>query len=75
MKTITDDPDGFFESGGWTFLDPESDADDDDDDDEEIDEQYKPSDVEGSDYESSDYSDESEYTEEDDESGMYSKFL
>lgn len=25
MKTITDDPEGFFESGGWTFLDPESD--------------------------------------------------
>lgn len=25
MKTITDDPKGFFESGGWTFLDPESD--------------------------------------------------
>jgi len=25
MKTITDDPAGFFESGGWTFLDPESD--------------------------------------------------
>jgi hypothetical protein len=21
MKTITDDPEGFFESGGWTFLD------------------------------------------------------
>lgn len=26
MKTITDDPKGFFESGGWTFLDPESDG-------------------------------------------------
>lgn len=25
MKTITDDPEGFFDSGGWTFLDPESD--------------------------------------------------
>nr|AAB80936.1 probable transcriptional regulator dre4 [Drosophila melanogaster] len=24
MKTITDDPEGFFEQGGWTFLDPES---------------------------------------------------
>jgi nucleosome binding factor SPN SPT16 subunit len=21
MKTITDDPEGFFESGGWNFLD------------------------------------------------------
>jgi nucleosome binding factor SPN SPT16 subunit len=25
MKTITDDPKGFVHSGGWTFLDPESD--------------------------------------------------
>ena len=40
MKTITDDPEGFFESGGWTFLDPESDeenAEEEDDDDEEDD--------------------------------------
>jgi nucleosome binding factor SPN SPT16 subunit len=26
MKTITDDLESFFESGGWTFLDPESDG-------------------------------------------------
>jgi len=26
MKTITDDPEGFFDNGGWTFLDPESDV-------------------------------------------------
>lgn len=24
MKTINDDPEGFFDSGGWSFLDPES---------------------------------------------------
>lgn len=42
MKTITDDPEGFFESGGWSFLDPESDAEEDDDDDEdEEDEEFK----------------------------------
>ena len=35
MKTITDDPEGFFESGGWTFLDPESDAEKEEVDDEE----------------------------------------
>lgn len=35
MKTITDDPDGFFENGGWTFLDPESDAENEEVDDEE----------------------------------------
>ena len=26
MKTINDDPQGFFDSGGWSFLDPESDV-------------------------------------------------
>lgn len=35
MKTITDDPDGFFESGGWTFLDPESDEEEGAAEDEE----------------------------------------
>ncbi|KAJ8377321.1 hypothetical protein AAFF_G00261700 [Aldrovandia affinis] len=27
MKTIVDDPEGFFEQGGWSFLDPESEGD------------------------------------------------
>ena len=26
MKTILDDPEGFFDNGGWSFLDPESDV-------------------------------------------------
>lgn len=26
MKTINDDPEGFFENGGWTFLDSGSDV-------------------------------------------------
>ena len=43
MKTIVDDPEGFFESGGWSFLDPESGSEDDDDEDEE-DEEFKMSD-------------------------------
>lgn len=38
MKTIMDDPEGFFESGGWNFLDPESESENDDDDDSEDDE-------------------------------------
>lgn len=48
MKAITDDPIGFFESGGWTFLDPESgsDAEGDDDGEEEEDEAYEPTDIE-----------------------------
>lgn len=41
MKTIVDDPDGFFESGEWNFLDPESgDEDEDDDDDADEDETF-----------------------------------
>lgn len=35
MKTITDDSEGFFESGGWTFLDPESDEEENVDDEED----------------------------------------
>ena len=44
MKTIIDDPEGFFESGGWSFLDPnsgsEAEGDEDDDLDSE-DEEFK----------------------------------
>jgi nucleosome binding factor SPN SPT16 subunit len=40
MKTITDDPEGFFENGGWTFLDPESDdegpAEDEEEEEDEV---------------------------------------
>lgn len=44
MKTITDDPEGFFDSGGWTFLDPESDAENEEDvedEEEEEDDAYE----------------------------------
>lgn len=41
MKTITDDPEGFFDSGGWTFLDPESDPEDVVDEEEEEESDYK----------------------------------
>nr|XP_054762654.1 FACT complex subunit SPT16-like [Lytechinus pictus] len=42
MKTIVDDPDGFFEGGGWSFLEPES-ENEQDDDDEEDDGAFEPS--------------------------------
>lgn len=46
MKTITDDPEGFFESGGWTFLDPESDDEKaEEEESEDEDEAYQPSDA------------------------------
>ncbi|CAH1779538.1 unnamed protein product [Owenia fusiformis] len=42
MKTIVDDPEGFFDSGGWSFLDPESDAEVDEESEEDS---YAPSDL------------------------------
>ncbi|CAG9854847.1 unnamed protein product [Phyllotreta striolata] len=67
MKTITDDPEGFFESGGWTFLDPESDVEEaPDEESEDEDEVYEPTDVDGE--EGSEWSEEdSEYSEGDTE--------
>ncbi|PSN32699.1 hypothetical protein C0J52_20275 [Blattella germanica] len=63
MKTITDDPEGFFDSGGWTFLDPESDDENPEEvEEEEEDDAYEPTDIESE--ESDDDSDYSEYSEE-----------
>lgn len=61
MRRIKEDLDGFFEEGGWAFL--ESDAEDDagdDDDDEEEDEQYDPSEDETEEDEDEDASELSE---------------
>ncbi|ROT64052.1 putative FACT complex subunit spt16 isoform X2 [Penaeus vannamei] len=69
MKTIIDDPDGFFEQGGWSFLDPDSEdeADQEEEEDSEDDGAYNPTDEElGSEEESEDYSEgESEVSESD----------
>lgn len=69
MKTITDDPEGFFDNGGWSFLDPESESENEDDEDEE-DEEFNPSDdLSGTEEESSDdYSEESDWEEEEEDS-------
>jgi nucleosome binding factor SPN SPT16 subunit len=66
MKTITDDPEGFFENGGWNFLATDSDTEDkaaaeDDDISDEDDDAYAPTD---SDDEEGD-DDESDYSEDD----------
>lgn len=81
MKTITDDIEGFFDNGGWSFLDPESDEENAaEDESSEEDDAYEPTDAEseedsddGSEYDSealdeSDASGDSE-AEEDEESG------
>lgn len=74
MKTITDDPDGFFENGGWTFLDPESDGEGDNESMEsEEDDAYNPTDSEAggdSDEDSEDYSDD-DVTDDSEVSGEY----
>ena len=47
MKTINDDPEDFFETGGWTFLDPQSDQEEaGDDEEDEEDERYSPTETE-----------------------------
>lgn len=49
MKTITDDPEGFFEQGGWNFLEPEGEEEQkeiDDDISDEEDDAYDPSESE-----------------------------
>merc|ERR1712088_748028 len=73
MKTIVDDPEGFFESGGWSFLDPESDGEDDDDDDSDEDETFAMAESEddsGSEEDSDEeYSDDSNVSDEEGYSG------
>merc|ERR1719312_225688 len=66
MKTIVDDPEGFFESGGWSFLDPESEGEGEDDDSDDEDENFEMSGEEGSDYSDSedDYSEDSNLSDE-----------
>ncbi|XP_032592333.1 FACT complex subunit spt16 isoform X2 [Drosophila grimshawi] len=65
MKTITDDPEGFFEQGGWTFLDPESGSEDDNESAEsEEDEAYNPTDAESDDETDEDDSEYSEASED-----------
>ncbi|KAG8222217.1 hypothetical protein J437_LFUL001415 [Ladona fulva] len=65
MKTITEDAEGFFENGGWSFLDPESDDEkaegDDSDDESEGDDAYEPEEFDTD--ESDSDSDYSEYSE------------
>ncbi|XP_053955465.1 FACT complex subunit spt16 isoform X1 [Anastrepha ludens] len=64
MKTITDDPEGFFEQGGWTFLDADSGSEDENEEEEsEEDEAYEPTDIE-SDEESEEDSEYSEASED-----------
>ncbi|KAL7031961.1 hypothetical protein ACKWTF_007185 [Chironomus riparius] len=72
MKTITDDPVGFIETGGWTFLEPDSEGEDaaNDETEDEEDDAYEPTDSDAEEDEDSDseYSEVSEDVEEDESS-------
>ncbi|KAM9328866.1 LOW QUALITY PROTEIN: FACT complex subunit SPT16 [Gastrophryne carolinensis] len=74
MKTIVDDPEGFFEQGGWSFLEPEgegSDAEGRDSESEVEDETFNPSEDEEEEEEEDSDEDYSDETEE----SMYSESL
>lgn len=64
MKTIVDDPKHFFETGGWSFLDTQSDEEEVDEEMDEEDEHYEPSESE---FEESESDESDEYTEDDSE--------
>lgn len=79
MKTVNEDPTGFYEMGGWTYLQPdeagaadesedgsseyEPDEEDEEEEDEESEEEYEESEEEEEE-ESEEYSDESEESED-----------
>ncbi|CAI2738198.1 unnamed protein product [Dicrocoelium dendriticum] len=46
MKTILDNPEGFLEEGGWSFISPEEDTDEDEENTDVEDENYAPSESE-----------------------------
>ncbi|KRX92343.1 FACT complex subunit spt16, partial [Trichinella pseudospiralis] len=78
MKSITEDPEGFFESGGWNFLtaDDDTEKDEDSDESEATDDVYEPesgdegeSDEDSEEYES-EMTESSGSPEEDTDSGM-----
>ncbi|KAJ1819957.1 FACT complex subunit spt16, partial [Coemansia sp. RSA 2598] len=71
MKTINNDPAGFFEDGGWSFLAQDSDAEDDESEEEESEftvseDEFEESESESSE-EESDFGTESEESEEDED--------
>ena len=74
MKTITEDPEDFFDNGGWSFLDPNSGDEGEGDEDEEEEDDYNPSASEDDNAgeSESEFSEESVVSDEGEESdGMY----
>ncbi|KAK9903552.1 hypothetical protein WJX75_008667 [Coccomyxa subellipsoidea] len=67
LKSITDDPDGFVENGGWDFLDAEGGDDDEEGEDSEEEDEFKPDSEEEEEAESEDDDDDSDVDEDEDE--------
>ncbi|CAL8465250.1 g4785 [Coccomyxa elongata] len=67
LKSITDDPEGFVESGGWDFLDAEGGDDDEEGEDSEEEDEFKPDSEEEEEAESEDDEDDSDVDEDEDE--------
>lgn len=73
MKTITDDPEDFFDNGGWSFLDANSgDESEDEDELDEEDDVYNPdeSEFDDNDDSESDFSEESMVSENESSDGI-----
>eukprot|EP00727_Mastigamoeba_balamuthi_P010087 m51a1_g5700 putative fact complex subunit spt16 (1015) ;mRNA; f:1028518-1032300 len=60
MQTIVADMQGFFDGGGWSFLDPDSSEDEDEDDDEQEGSDFHPDSSDEGESSDSDFSDASE---------------
>ena len=67
MKTVIEDPIGFYEMGGWNYIQPDAENNDDSEEEEQSSE-YEPDDSDEDEYEDSDEDeDESEFDEDEDE--------
>ena len=66
MKTVIEDPIGFYEMGGWNYIQPDAENNSDTDEDE-LSSEYEPEDSEEEFEESEEDEDESEFEEEEDE--------
>uniref|UniRef100_A0A1I8HE56 FACT complex subunit n=1 Tax=Macrostomum lignano TaxID=282301 RepID=A0A1I8HE56_9PLAT len=60
MKTVLEDPEGFFDQGGWSFLRPDNGEEEDSEEDGDEDEEYSPSEDDSEESEESEEGEESE---------------
>lgn len=66
MKTVVEDPIGFYEMGGWSYLQPDADNEDDSEEEEQSSE-YEPEDSDDEEFEDSDEDEDDDEDEEDED--------